>query len=393
MARYKMKEHFHALCYAVSVFLFAIGHTKIQDLSFVTSIMVTYGKFIPVLLSIPVLVIQIKSLGIMLVFSLLLLLSFFLRDLSYTVFFIAYFMVACSRTDQKRIYKYYALSVFTVIILTVVLALSGILENDNSWYGRYDLGFTYCTFGPNLFLSACIALVGWKKEKISFAEWLLVLVLNQYFFLKTSTDAVYMCVIALFIGWLFLKTSRVSRFLEKSKMSRFIFSHSALLFAILTIVLQLYYNTHASDAAMIWLNDRLSTRLVMGLNVFERYSTGRAFLKEMLLGLNTESATYLDSSYLAIMTHYGVPLLLVFCFFMDSLGKHAYDSKDYYLAICVLIFMIHCITDPQLFSFRCNPLIITSLFYFKQKDSMSLLTENKSMRIDIQVRHNENIIR
>lgn len=387
MERYKIKEgHFHALCYAICIFLFAVGHTKIQNLSFITGVMVTYGKFIPVMLSMLFLArrlrFNIKSLAIMLVFGLLLLLSFFSHDLSYTVFFIAFFMVACGRTNPNEVYKYYAVSVFTVVVLTVVLALLGILENDNSWYGRYDLGFTYCTFGPNLFLSACIALVGWKKEKIRFRVWILVLILNQYFFWKTSTDAVYICVIALFICWLLLKTSKVNQFLEKSKASKFIFAHSATIFAILTIAFQIYYNSHATSAAMIWLNARLSTRLYMGLRVFGRYSAGQAFLKELLLGLNTELATYLDSSYLAILTQFGVPLLLVFCFFMDFLGKHAYESKDYFLAICVLIFMIHCITDPQLSSFRCNPLIITALFYFIQKNGGILSTENDNARVD-----------
>ena len=388
MTRYIIKEaHFHALCYAACVFLFAIGHTKIQGLSFITGIMVTYGKFIPVLLSLLFLArrlkFNIKSLAIMLIFGLLLLLSFFSHDLSYTVFFIAYFMVACSRTNPNQVYKYYAVSVFVVIVLTVVLALLGILENDNSWYGRYDLGFTYCTFGPNLFLSACIALIGWKKEKISFGEWLFILVLNQYFFWKTSTDAVYICVIALFIGWLILKKSKAIIFIEKSKLLKFIFAHSALIFAILTIAFQIYYNSHATSAAMIWLNSRLSTRLYMGLRVFGRYSSGQALIKELLLGLNTDLATYLDSSYLAILTQFGIPLLLVFCLFMDYLGNHAYESKDYFLAICVLIFMIHCITDPQLSSFRCNPLIITVLFYFREKGGGIVINENKGVRVDI----------
>lgn len=384
MPRFKMKEaYFHAWCYAVCVFLFAIGHTKIQGLSFITGIMVTYGKFIPVMFSMLLLArklkFNIKSLGIMLVFGLLLLLGFISHDLSYTVFFIAYFMVACSRTNPTQIYKYYTVSVFIVIVLTVILALLGILENDNSWYGRYDLGFTYCTFGPNLFFSACIALVGWKKEKISFGIWLFILAFNQYFFWKTSTDAVYMCVIALFFGWVILKNYKVKVFLERSKISRFVFAHSAVIFAILTIAFQIYYNSHATNATMMWLNSRLSTRLYMGLRVFGRYSSGQALIKELFFGLNTEFASYLDSSYLAILTQFGIPLLLAYCLFMDYLGKHAYESKDYCLAVCVLVFMIHCITDPQLSSFRCNPLLITSLFSFRKSDGGIVLTQNKSV--------------
>ncbi len=373
MKRLVVKEtQLHALCYGLCVFLFAIGHTKIQNLSFITGIMVTYGKFVPVGLSILFLIrrlrFDVRSLVIILAFILLLLLSFFTRDLSYTIFFIAYFMVACSRTDPEQIYKYYAVSVFSVIILTLLLTVLGVLVNDNSWHGRYDLGFTYCTFGPNLFLSACIAFVCWKREKLDWKQWVFVLLLNQFFFWKTSTHAVYLCVIALFICWMIVKNSKVETFLSNSVIWKFIFSHSAVIFAILTIILQIYYNSHSTNAVMIWLNNKLSTRLYMGLRVFGRYSAGLALIKELLFGLNTELASYLDSSYLALLTHYGLPLLLVFCFFMDILGKCAYEKKDYYLAVCVFVFMVHCISDPQLSSFRCNPLIITTLFYYMQKN-------------------------
>ena len=365
-----MKEsQFQALCYAACVFLFALGHTKIQGLCFITRVMVTYGKFVPVMLSMPFLLrrlrFNIKLIGVMLFLGLLLLLNFFVHDLSYTIFFIAFFMIACSNTEPRQVYKNYAIAVFVVIVSTLALTYMGILVNDNSWEGRYDLGFTYCTFGPNLFLSACIALVGWKKEKVGWSGWLFVLLLNQFFYEKTSTDAVYLCVLLLFIGGLFLKSSHANAYLEKSRTSRFIFSHSAVIFAILTIALQIYYNSHSTNATMIWLNRKVSNRLIMGMRVFSRYSTGGSFVKELLFGLKPELATYLDSSYLAILTQYGVLLLLVFCFLMDTLGKRAYEGKDYYVAICVIIFMLHCITDPQLSSFRCNPLIITVLFYIR----------------------------
>ena len=367
-----MKEtQFHALCYAISVFLFAIGHTKIQSLSFITGIMVTYGKFVPVGLSSLALTrrrrFNTRTLAIMLIFLLLLVLSFFSHDLSYTVFFIAFFMIACSRSEPRQIFKFYTLTIFTVLGLTLVLTFLGVLENDNSWYGRYDLGFTYCTFGPNLFLSACFALVCWKKENVSWKWWLFVLLLNQFFFWKTSTDAVYICVIILFVLWIGIRFHKMKYYIERSRPIQFLFSHGAIILAIATIVFQVYYNTHSTSVVMIWLNTKLSTRLYMGLRVFERYSTGGLLIKELILGLDTELVSYLDSSYLAILTQFGIPVLLSFCFWMDVLGSQAYEAKDYYLSISILVFMIHCITDPQLSSFRCNPLIITALFYYKQR--------------------------
>lgn len=292
--------------------------------------------------------------------------NYFSKDLSYTVFFISYYMIACSRAEPQQILKCYTLSIFIVIFLTVFLAFSGVLINDNSWYGRYDLGFTYCTFGPNLFLSACLALVAWKKEKMNWKWWGFILLLNQFLFWKTSTDAVYICVLLLFSAWLVLGYSKITAFLERSRVAGFVFSHSAIIFALATIALQMYYNAHSTNASMVWLNARLSTRLHMGQNVFGGYSVGADLAKELLLGLDAEIATYLDSSYLSILTQFGVPLLLTICYLMDSLGKQAYGAMDYYLAVCIVIFMIHCVTDPQLLSFRCNPLIIITMSYYRQ---------------------------
>lgn len=379
---YSISEgQFHVLCYAACVFLLAVGHTKIQNLSLITGIMTTYGKFLPAIFSLLFLFRKLKfdtrSLLFIILFGILLLQGFLYRDLSYTIFFIAFFMISCSRSKEVNIYKYYTIAIFSVILLTLFLTALGILENDNSWYGRDDLGFTYTTFGPNLFLSACISLVCWKKEKINWKEWVFILLLNQFFFWKTSTDAVYLCVILLFIFVMAMKFSGFQCLVEENKAVRFILSHSALIFAVFTIGFQLFYNSRFNSASMVWLNNVLSTRLYMGRRVFLNYGTG-SFTKELLFGMGTELATYLDSSYLSILTEFGIPMLIVFCFVMDYIAQKSYKKYDLYLVICIFVFMVHCITDPQLSSFRCNPIIITTLIYFRKNKKELIFTRGKT---------------
>lgn len=363
------EKNFHVLCYAACIFLFAIGHTKIQNINFITGITVTYGKFIPLLLSALLMLrkarFNIHTVAVSAVFILLIGYAFIYRDFSYVIFFVAYFMIACSKSSEKQVFKYYTYVVFSVILLTIFLSLIGIIPNENEWYGRYDLGFTYCTFGPNLFLSACLALVAWKREKVSGKGWTTILLLNQFFFWKTETDAVYICVIALFILWLLIKNKKILKMIINNKILVLVLNHVFSIMATVTVIFQLYYNYHYMTIPMIYINKVLSTRPIMGRNVLLRYGPGLGkTIQELIFGMGVDKATYLDSSYLAILTAYGIPLLAFTCYLMNKMVKKAYKIQDLYLVVCLLVFAVHCITDPQLLSFRANPFIVTSLINF-----------------------------
>lgn len=365
------EKNFHVLCYATCIFLFAIGHTKIQNLGFITGISVTYGKFVPLLLSACMLLrktkFNIRTIVVFVLFVLLIVYGFIYNDLSYVMFFIAYYMLACSNCEEKKIYKSYAYVVLSVVFLTTFLALIGLLENDNSWQGRYDLGFTYCTFGPNLFLSACLAMVAWKKDRMRIRDWLLVLLMNQFLYWKTDTDAVYLSVLALFVLWLLVRKKKIYVFIRDNKTISFFFSHMFSILAVLTVILQMYYNNHYLDNHMVLLNKVLSNRLIMGRNVFLRYGPGEVnIIKEVLFGLGVDKVSYLDSSYLALLTSYGLPLLAVFCFLMDYISRKSLKQGELFITLCLFVFAVHCVTDPQLSSFRANPFIIASFLYIRK---------------------------
>ena len=142
----KVKD-IHVICYAICIFLFALGHTKVQNISPITGIMVTYGKFVPLFVSVIILISGMKTIyrriGFFAIFLLLIGFCYICHDMSYVMVFLVYFMFACSNSEDVLIYKAYSYAVFIVIILTIVAALTGIVVNDNETAGRYDLGFTY----------------------------------------------------------------------------------------------------------------------------------------------------------------------------------------------------------------------------------------------------------
>lgn len=365
------KSQIHTICYAICIFLFAIGHTKIQNLNVLTGMMVTYGKFLPAVFSGMILLsnakLDLKAVGVFAFFVLLLVYSFLKNDLSYVLFFAAFFMMACSHGNEKSIFKAYAITVYSVILFTITLAISGMLENDNSWYGRYDLGFTYCTFGPNLFLSATLSLIAWKRNRMSWKHWMFVLLINQFLFWKTDTDAVYLCVILVFILWIVIHNKRISRIISYNRIVGFLCDNSYTILAVATIALQLYFNRNSLNASMIALNKLLSNRLIMGRDVFLKYGPElRKTIQELTIGLGVDKVSYLDSSYLALLTSYGIPLMVFFCYLMNCICREARVEGNNYLVVCLVVFAVHCITDPQLSSFRANPFIITSLMFFRR---------------------------
>ena len=191
----------------------------------------------------------------------------------------------------------------------------------------------------------------------------MLLVLNQYLYWKTDTDAVYLCVLVLFVFWLILRSRKIVRHIIKSRFAKFFISHMFIICSIVTILLQLYYNSHYLDSSMVYINRLLSTRPIMGRNVMMNYGPGlENTIKDIIFGMG-DKATYLDSSYLALLTVYGLPVMLLFCFTMDYIAKSAFMKGDLFLAFCLLVFAVHCITDPQLSSFRANPFIIATMTY------------------------------
>ena len=70
---------------------------------------------------------------------------------------------------------------------------------------------------------------------------------------------------------------------------------------------------------------------------------------------------YVDSSYLQVLVRYGVIMLVVLCLAMMAVQCYSVVTKNIYLCMGCSLFLIHCITDPQLLSFRYNPFIIISV--------------------------------
>lgn len=284
-----------------------------------------------------------------------------------------YLLSGCKIDD---ILSKYSAATFCAVFFVILLSKIGIIDNHIfTNYAtiikvRHGLGFIWTTFGPNMFLSAVLAFVAYKREKISFVELLILFFVNIYFYMQTKTLAVFICVILCLFFIFMSKFTKICYLFFKRKIIEIIFSHFAFITAIFTILFQIYYNMNVSDSVILnTLNRVTSFRLGLGQEAFSRYKI-TLFGQMITWSQGTaKNYFYLDSSYLSVLFNNGVIMLGFVCFLMNIVCTYGIKRQNYFLVIAVSIFLIHCITDPQLIDFRNNPffmIVLQCFIYLRQ---------------------------
>lgn len=374
-------EHQILSIYAVCVFLYAIMQSNISiQFPIVKSVMM--GSFVALLILGVFFSLKhkttIRKKDAMLLAAFLILLLYNILNNGFengTIFIIpfCYLLMDCK---IENILKKYSKSTFLAILFVILLCKIGILNNQTftnaatTFKVRQGLGFIWTTFAPNMFLSAVLAFVSYRKGKINLIELLLLFFVNLYLYSQTKTLAAFLCVLLCLICVCLFKSSKVQQFCFSNKFFEFIFNHFAIIVAIFTILFQLYYNAKVNGSVMLnALNRATSFRLGLGQVAFENYKI--TFLGQWIewnQGTN-QNYFYLDSSYLSILFNNGIVMLLFICLLMDIVGKYGMKVRNYFLVTALSIFLIHCITDPQLIDFRNNPfymIVLQCFFYLRQ---------------------------
>lgn len=367
--------------YSICVFLYAILQSEISSQSYFLK-MVILGSFVVlIILGLNFKIryqskIALKEGIVLLMFTALLLYSIIFNGYENGTIFIIPFCYLLKDSKVDDILEKYCFSTFLALIFVVGLSKVGILRNVvviNYLKSRQSLGFLWATFGPNMFLSATLAYIAYKKEDIHIWQILLLFLTNTYLYRATVTLATYICVNISLLLALLGKINDFRHIIITNKVTRFLLSNVVFAIAILTIALQMYYNTHA-NGSIFWqeLNKTTSYRLGLGQYAFTNY-------KVSLLGqyMNWKQDTahnyfYLDSSYISILFNCGVVMLLLICIIMDFVSRYGVVTGDYYLVIAIAVFSIHCISDPQMIDFRNNVflmLFIQSIVRMRQNNN------------------------
>lgn len=310
--------------------------------------------------------ISMKTLSIFCSIAIIFMINYFNSQNDTELLFIIIFMFLCRSIETSSVFKAYYIGAFLAVFTVLFSWNIGLIENTIDSSGRNYIGFLFPTFGPNIFLTAVLAYVASKEDKVSNYFWCVIVLINIWFKIMTDTIAVFLSIFLIMILYIIIQSTNIRKFIVNNKIIKNIFIYCAFIFAIATIIFQVFFNSSGyNNKFLIELDQLLNYRLSLGRNAFERYNV-TLFGQKIIWNTGNSKGEYfyVDSSYIYILLTYGVITLVMSCFIMAIIQKYAIQQKKYNLIIALLVFLIHCITDPQFISFRNNPFIITVIFAY-----------------------------
>ena len=199
----------------------------------------------------------------------------------------------------------------------------------------------------------------------------------------TDTSSVFICTILLFIFYYLNKSTNVFKNLISIKRKKLIYLLPFFI-VLLTFSLQFYYNKNYSSSLCQQLNKIVNTRLYLNKIAMERYDIqllGQPIQWNTHTINNTSDLPYfyVDSSYIQISLQYGLLMLIFLCWIFAYILKMSIMKKDSYLFMAVFVFLLHCVFDPQLFSFRYDPFLIlclSAINYCKERKDLIINEKN-----------------
>ena len=219
---------------------------------------------------------------------------------------------------------------------------------------RFGLGYQYPTFGANYFFHFTIFYLYIRKNKVTILESILLAGINYYFYINSDTkSAFYLAIITLILVYLLKNINIDQRTLRFTR--RFMLSVGVLT----PILLTYFYNPN--NEIFRRLNWALTGRLSLGKQAISNFGV-HLFGQQINWELQQRSTSvfddymYVDSSFVNILLHYGIILLIVICFsYYKVFSNKKFDTIE---TIVIVILILHSMFDPQFFEMMYNPMLL-----------------------------------
>lgn len=262
------------ICYGICIFLFVIGQSYLLSSSVILATLCRGLKIVaatvPVLVLLPHSKFSVRNLLLWGLIALLIIGNIFFNQADSDLIYIVIFILYCSKAEPESVLKTYCISAGIAIALVIFAWLIGILPSQTS-AGRECLGFYFATFGPNLFLHTVLAYIASRKNKIKFKSWILIEVINVWFYKMTDTLAVFVVINASIILYYLLNIEKIKQFLFDRNFPRRMLEIFPFFSAIATIVAQYFYIAHYNEPTFVTINAALSNRPYFGKIALETY--------------------------------------------------------------------------------------------------------------------------
>lgn len=284
---------------------------------------------------------------------------------TYTDLILIYLFIFCSSfIPFEKIVKIHFYVLSGLVVLVFILYNIGLLK-EIDYYNyiregkvRHSLGYLYTTFMPNFFLHL-VLMYAFIREKFRILELVVILLINQYLYEMTQTQAVYYYVLLLVFASFMYINFNLYKLLGNGirKLALFI---SFSFFAVFPA-----YASYIYDPNKNWLyelNSILTGRLNLGNEGFEKY--GLSLFGQPIEWIVLEKSVllneyfYVDSSSLNMLLNYGILLtfIILVLFYIASRRLIITNARPIFF-IVVIILLLHSAFDPQFFELRYNPFL------------------------------------
>ncbi len=268
------------------------------------------------------------------------------RSSLYDVFYAFLFIVSSKKEYIKKAIKMAAVLLIAYIIITLLCAFSGIINNSLYYRGngmvRYSLGFPHPNqVGFRIFI--VVSSIIWLREgrlRIYDYAFILITILLTWYVINSRTSC--FCIILITFVSLFSQKYRDSKYASKKNLL-FILIAGGLLINLLLLFGTIFYN---GEGLLSIANKLLSQRLLYGHQAFEEFGTsllGQQIYvtasERMIAGLGEE--IIIDSAYINILMRSGIIVLILFLFGYETCLFRLVKENDYLTFMIMFILSVY----------------------------------------------------
>lgn len=280
------------------------------------------------------------------------------------VIYLSIILLGAKDVSIKKIIKSYFVVVSILILITMISAKLGIIENLQFFRDdgkiRESFGAIYPTdFAAHIFyliLSYCYI----KKSKVSYANVsiFILIALLLYKYCDTRLDSLSI----IFISLTFLLV-KFERNIKLGRISKFLLIYSLPIFAIISIGTTFIYKYNQFNPKLMRLNEILSGRLnlgSLGIDIYGFSLFGQQVLMKGNGGTIEKVSDYffIDCSYLLIMLKNGVVFSLIICIAFVLSCKKNIDKGNMKLPIIVALIGINSMVAHHFLELAYNPFLV-----------------------------------
>lgn len=284
--------------------------------------------------------------------------------------------------SYQRLIKLYFLIVSGTLLITVICAVTGLIEN----YTVVRDGNIRMFFGinaPTNFASfVYFQILCWwylRKEKLTYKEvaGTAVLTVLLYIFCNTRTACILLLTVSVSMIWMKYRSEIQIKTGRPYQMNSLISGLCALAYPVLAIVMIGLTLLYSRNSVILSKIDTLITgRLSYGKKAFDIYGVSFFGKYIRLFGFDDGQAVsnyfYIDSSYVQMAVMFGLVMMVLLLLAFFIICEKAREQKDWIFLLVLVFAGLHSAIEPHLIEIQYCPFLLALLADTKNRNGLRL---------------------